>query len=115
MASRLFAKGYCMDEGQRDFQEIYAEYYPKILGYVRRFVNGADAEDAAQEVFVKINQALGRFRGESSLATWIYRIATNTALDHLRKASSQKTSQLPEDRPRAGRNRLHPEKRRAPA
>jgi RNA polymerase sigma-70 factor (ECF subfamily) len=86
-----------MEEGQRDFQEIYVEYYPKIVGYVRRLVGGLDAEDAAQEVFVKISQALDRFRGESSLATWIYRIATNTALDHVRKASSHKTIQLPEE------------------
>ena len=86
-----------MEEGQRDFQEIYAEYYPKIVGYVRRLVGGLDAEDAAQEVFVKISQALDRFRGESSLATWIYRIATNTALDHVRRDSSRKTIQLPEE------------------
>lgn len=86
-----------MEEGQRDFQEIYAEYYPKIVGYVRRFVGGLDAEDATQEVFVKISQALDRFRGESSLATWIYRIATNTALDRVRKTSSHKTIQLSEE------------------
>ncbi len=85
-----------MEEGQRDFQEIYAEYYPKIAGYLRRLVGGLDAEDAAQEAFVKISRSLDRFRGESSLSTWIYRIATNTAMDHLRKAS-RKTLQVTEE------------------
>ncbi len=79
-----------MKEDVRDFQKIYAEYYPKIVGYLRRLV-GAEAEDTAQETFVKISQSLDRFRGESSLATWIYRIATNSAMDHLRKTSSRKT------------------------
>lgn len=43
-----------------------------------------EAEDLTQEVFVKISRALETFRGESALSTWIYRIATNTALDKLR-------------------------------
>jgi RNA polymerase sigma-70 factor (ECF subfamily) len=48
-----------------------------------------DAEDAAQEVFVKAHQALDTFRGESKLTTWIYRIATNTAMDRLRGSSAK--------------------------
>lgn len=47
-----------------------------------------DAEDLAQEVFAKIGQALKAFRRESRLSTWIYRIATNAALDKLRHNSS---------------------------
>ncbi len=87
-----------MREGQRDFQGIYTEYYPKIVGYLRRLV-GPDAEDAAQEAFVKISQSLDGFRGESSLSTWIYRIATNTGLDHLRKASPKAVQPQEEDLP----------------
>lgn len=74
---------------QRDFTSVYAEYYPKIAGYLRRLVGDADAEDVAQEVFLKINRSIDSFRGESSLSTWIYRIATNAAMDHLRKPSSR--------------------------
>jgi RNA polymerase sigma-70 factor (ECF subfamily) len=84
-----------MEEDQ-DFQEIYALYYPKITGYLKRLVGELDAEDAAQEALVKVSQSLDRFRGESSLSTWIYRIATNTAMDHLRKAP-RKTRPLAED------------------
>ena len=74
---------------QRDFTSIYAEYYPKIAGYLRRLVGDADAEDVAQEAFVKISRSLDSFRGESRLSTWIYRIATNTATDHLRRPSAR--------------------------
>jgi RNA polymerase sigma-70 factor (ECF subfamily) len=45
----------------------------------------AEAEDLAQEVFDKVSRGLGDFRGDSDLSTWVYRIATNTALDHLRR------------------------------
>jgi RNA polymerase sigma-70 factor (ECF subfamily) len=81
-----------MSHESRDFQELYSEYYPKIVAYLRRMVGELEAEDAAQETFVKISRSLGGFRGESSLSTWIYRIATNTAMDHLRKPSSRRSS-----------------------
>ncbi len=70
-----------------DFQKIHADFRPKILRYLTRLVGAQEAEDITQEVFVKISQALHTFRGESQLSTWIYRIATNAALDRLRKPS----------------------------
>jgi RNA polymerase sigma-70 factor, ECF subfamily len=74
------------------FQDIHDEFRPMILRYLRRMLGDADAEDVCQEIFVKVDRALPGFRGESSLATWIYRIATNAALDHVRSASIRKTS-----------------------
>ncbi len=79
-----------MIDQQKNFPAIYAEYRPKIVGYLRRLVGDADAEDVTQEVFVKVSRSLDNFRGDSSLSTWIYRIATNAATDHLRKPSSRK-------------------------
>ena len=76
------------------FEEIYTAFYPKILRYMDRLA-GHDAEDATQEVFLKVNAALPGFRGKSSLSTWIYRIATNTAMDHLRKSSTRVTAHKP--------------------
>jgi RNA polymerase sigma-70 factor (ECF subfamily) len=67
---------------------LYREYYPKIVGYLRRLVGETEAEDVAQETFVKISRTLDGFRGESQLSTWIYRIATNTAMDHHRRPSA---------------------------
>ncbi|MBI5929655.1 MAG: sigma-70 family RNA polymerase sigma factor [Chloroflexi bacterium] len=73
-----------MDNAPLDFQKIYDLFHAKILRYLLRMVGEADAEDLTQEVFVKVNHGLKDFRGESQLATWIYRIATNTAIDRLR-------------------------------
>ena len=67
-----------------DFDDIYREFQPKIHRYLCRLSNESDANDLTQEVFLKVSQALDTFRGESSLATWIYRIATNTVYDHAR-------------------------------
>ncbi len=67
------------------FQQVYDEYQARIFRYLTRMVGKDEAEDLTQEVFVKIGQALETFRGESGLSTWIYRIATNAALDKLRR------------------------------
>jgi len=74
-----------------DFHGIYKTFHPKIVGYLAHVVGWRDAEDLTQEVFVKVNQALDSFRGESRVSTWIYRIATNAALDKLRSPSFQQT------------------------
>lgn len=68
------------------FDRIYNEYYPIILRYVTRIVGQNNAEDTAQEVFDKINRGLEGFQGKSKLSSWVYRIATNTAIDKTRSA-----------------------------
>jgi RNA polymerase sigma-70 factor (ECF subfamily) len=78
-----------MDSTEAEFQKIYEDHYPSIVQYLRRLVGESEAEDVAQEVFVKVHQSLDGFRGESKLSTWIYRIATNTAMDRLRSSSSK--------------------------
>lgn len=71
-----------------EFQDIYKEFYPKILGYLDHLTgNKSEAEDLTQEVFIKTHNALVGFEGRSSLSTWLYTIATNTANDHFRSAS----------------------------
>jgi len=74
-----------MESAEIRFQQVYNEYQGKIFRYLARMVGENEAEDLTQEVFVKIGQALETFRGESSLSTWIYQIATNAALDRLRR------------------------------
>jgi len=71
------------------FEQIYAEFWSKIHRYLVRMVGELEAEDLTQEVFVKLSQALPAFRGEAKLSTWIYRIATNAALDRLRSPKVQ--------------------------
>jgi len=70
-----------------EFIQIYSEYYQKIVEYLSRIVGPTEAEDLAQDVFDKINRNLINFKGKSKISTWIYRIATNTAIDRLRSAS----------------------------
>lgn len=74
-----------------DFRQIHADFRPKILRYLTRLVGAQEAEDLTQEVFVRVSRALHTFRGESQLSTWIYRIATNVALDRMRAPSYKGT------------------------
>ena len=73
-----------IDQVELNFEQVHADFRPQVQRYLARMVGEQEAEDLTQEVFVKINRALGTFRGESKLSTWVYRIATNTALDRLR-------------------------------
>ena len=61
--------------------------YNTILGIVQ---NDTEAEDLAQDVFIKVFEKVGTFKGDSKFSTWLYRIATTTALDHLRSRKRKK-------------------------
>jgi RNA polymerase sigma-70 factor (ECF subfamily) len=76
-----------MNETGWDFQKIHDEFRPRIRFYLARLVGDFEAEDLTQEVFLRISRSLQSFRGESQLQTWIYRIATNAAVDRLRAPS----------------------------
>jgi RNA polymerase sigma-70 factor (ECF subfamily) len=76
-----------MKSDEFEFQQIFNEYQPKILRYLTRLTGRYEAEDLCQEVFIKVESGLKNFRGESQLSTWIYRIATNTAVDRMRNPS----------------------------
>lgn len=76
------------DQDRLDFDTVYAEYHSRIRRYLDRLIGPSDVDDVTQEVFTKISQALPRFRGESSLSTWIYCIATNAGYDRLRARSA---------------------------
>ena len=67
---------------RRAFDVLVEKYQRDIYRLCYRYVNDhQDANDMAQEVFVKAYRALGRFRGDSSFSTWLYRIAVNTCLN----------------------------------
>ena len=68
------------------FRNLVEEYQERIYWHVRKIVIlHDDADDVVQEVFIKIYKNLGTFREASQLFTWIYRIATNESLNHLKK------------------------------
>jgi RNA polymerase sigma-70 factor (ECF subfamily) len=68
------------------FEDLVLAYQDKIYNLCRYMLGNAhDAEDAAQDAFLKAFQALPKFKPEASLYTWLYRIATNTCIDYKRK------------------------------
>ena len=72
-----------MTSDKLEFQDIYQEFHERIHRYIERMVGRDEAEDLTQEVFIKVNNALKEFKAESKLSTWVYRIATNAALDKM--------------------------------
>ena len=69
---------------KRAFDLLVGKYQHKIVGLVSRYVyDHHEAMDIAQEAFIKAYKALPRFRGDSAFYTWLYRIAINTAKNHL--------------------------------
>ena len=68
----------------RAFDMLVLKYQHKIFGLISRYVKDADeVQDVAQEAFIKAYRALPKFRGDSAFYTWLYRIAINTAKNHL--------------------------------
>ena len=80
-------------QGAPDFEGLYDEFAPKIRRYLGRLAGREGADDLSQEVFAKIAQALPGFRGQSKPSTWVYRIATNVAVDALRRRASDRAGQ----------------------
>ena len=68
----------------RAFDLLVLKYQHKIFGLISRYIRNTDEiQDVAQEAFIKAYRALPRFRGDSAFYTWLYRIAINTAKNHL--------------------------------
>jgi len=66
------------------FDVLVLKYQNKIIQLVNRYVHDPEeARDVAQDAFIKAYKAVGRFRGDSAFYTWLYRIAINTAKNHL--------------------------------
>ena len=73
------------------FDGIYKNSYPKVFRLCKGYFNDdAIAEDTTQDIFIRVWEHMESFRHESSVSTWIYRIAVNTCLLYLRKASTKK-------------------------
>src|SRR4029434_635958 len=72
------------------FEELYRAHAGRLYNLVFRMVGSAhEAEDLLQEVFLNAYRKLGSFRGDSSLGTWLYRLAVNQCLDVLRGRHSK--------------------------
>lgn len=73
-------------ERERKLEEIYEDHVAMVYNICyRMFANRADAQDATQDVFLKVYKNLEGFRGRSKLSTWIYRITMNHCIDRMRR------------------------------
>jgi RNA polymerase sigma-70 factor (ECF subfamily) len=73
----------CQRGEQKAMELLYHRYKRRVFGLVTRIVGTGDAEEVVQEVFVRIFRGLARFRGDSALSTWVYRLSVNASLTHL--------------------------------
>ncbi len=75
------------------FEELVRRYQRPISAYVYRMVgNYESALDLTQEIFIKVYSSLRRYREEFKFSTWIYKIAHNSAVDHLRRNTTREQS-----------------------
>src|SRR3977135_953192 len=75
---------------ETSFEELVRRYQRPIAAYVYRMVGDYDAAlDLTQEVFIKVYNSLARYRSEFKFSTWIYKIAHNAAIDHLRRHAAR--------------------------
>ncbi|WP_145354953.1 RNA polymerase sigma factor [Roseimaritima multifibrata] len=79
---------------RRALREIYEATSDRVFGLMVRMVGIQDAEDLTQHVFVHAFSKLHQFSGEAKFETWLYRLATNEALQYLRREKRRRTSEL---------------------
>lgn len=74
------------DQPALRIEKLHRDHGDRIRRYLARLVGATEAEDLEQDVFEKAQRAIGTFRGDSRVLTWLYRVATNMAIDRLRSA-----------------------------
>jgi RNA polymerase sigma-70 factor (ECF subfamily) len=83
----------CRRGEARAMERLYHQYKRRVFGMAYRIVGATDAEEVAQEVFVRVFRGLAAFRGDSALSTWIYRLTVNASLSYLaRRGRRQEVS-----------------------
>jgi RNA polymerase sigma-70 factor (ECF subfamily) len=85
----------CRRGEARAMEMLYHQFKRRVFGMAHRIVGPNDAEEVAQEVFVRVYRGLANFRGDSALSTWIYRLTVNAALSHL--ARRGRRQEVPEE------------------
>ncbi len=79
---------------EEGFEELVRRYQRPIVGYIYRMLGDYDASlDVSQEVFIKVYNSLEKYSSEYKFSTWLYRIAHNATIDHIRR-NSQKLQSL---------------------
>lgn len=93
----------CRNGDRRAFNALVREHQQRVFHVVRRMVKSDDdALDITQEVFIRAWKGIDRFKGDAKIFTWLYRIAVNLSLNHLRSAWFRSFIPLGEDHERFG-------------
>ena len=91
---RPAAKGDCVQQAAagdvRAFEELYRTHLARVHSLVRRMTGGRDADEITQDVFVRVWQKLGTFRGDSAFGTWLHRLAVNVVIERFRADASRR-------------------------
>lgn len=74
----------------RAFEAVYRAHLPRVHSLVRRMTAGRDADELTQDVFVRLWQKIGSFRGDSSFSTWLHRLAVNVVIERFRSDQSRR-------------------------
>ena len=82
---------------EKGFRNLITTYKERLYWHIRKLVySHEDADDLLQETFIKVYKNINKFKGESSLFSWMYRIATNTALSFLKTEARMKKQEYQE-------------------
>ncbi len=83
---------------ERAFRALVEKYQERLYWHIRRMVGGhEDANDVVQNTFVKVFRSIQKFKGQSALYTWLYRIATNEAISFMNKRKRKQTSSISDE------------------
>jgi RNA polymerase sigma-70 factor (ECF subfamily) len=74
----------CRQDAPGAFEQVYRQHAPRLFGLACRLVGRNEAEDLLQDIFLAAHRKMALYKGESSLGTWLFRLATNQCLDYLR-------------------------------
>ena len=72
------------------FERVYSAHVPRVHGLARRMAGPEAADELTQDVFVRVWQKLGTFRGDSSFTTWLHRLAVNVVIERFRSDQARR-------------------------